>query len=742
MAWLLPWAAAAQTVASGTCGAEGDGSNLSWTLDAGGTLTLSGTGEMVEYESSADYPWRSYRSTVARVVVGSGVQSVGDHAFYVCDALQDLSFEEPSSLVRIGAYAFYECPLRRYELPATVESIGTDAFYCGRDHRECDYLRLNQAMLDAGFLVDQYMNTIDTLEVADDVVSLNMDDVFENKNMTRTVNHSIGNLPDTLRTYQVPTEYDYDKMYWMQRRQNVYDVDGDGKMEYIGEDSYSHFNFSRFGFHNGVSLPSNDECNYASLDNDGVVDYVSTLRVGGLSNGYPNYLYRGMADGSTVQVLETTGVSAIGYADANADGLLDVVAYDESIYYGQPDGTYVKSLMQMVDTAAVDSIIYEQMSGSGLAAEHGIPSVATGMFVGNYDASDVYRTVDVVMDVDRNGWPDFLNLAGGNAWLNYGDNRFYKCSLGGQILAVKDLTGDGVPDYLIYDSRGQIVQLVCYDAGGHVMRRDLVQGLVVTAAWCYDFDRDGDADILLAFDYTDSQAYSVLIFCRNNGDGTFTRSMADEYFFPETLQFIDCVDIDNNGLYEVVGYDKENTVFRVIGCSDSFVATMQEQPLPVGVESNVRGNLFIGDLDGDGRIEYAGYAGGYMICKFAGAVNSAPQQMSKPSAVYDDSRQMLNVQWAAGSDAESSPVDLTYALRIGTEPGKGDILYAHALADGTRRNLLDGNMGHNLNHWVNVGNWTPGTYYIAVQAVDPNHRGGAWSEELVYEHAPSVPASN
>ena len=398
----------------------------------------------------------------------------------------------------------------------------------------------------------------------------------------------------------------------------------------------------------------------------------------------------------------------------------------------------MKSLMQMVDTAAVDSIVYEQVSGSGLAAEHGIPSLATGMFVGNYDANDVYRTVDVVMDVDRNGWPDFLNLAGGNAWLNYGDNRFYKCSLGGQILAVKDLTGDGVPDYLIYDSRGQIVQLVCYDAGGHVMRRDLVQGLVVTAAWCYDFDRNGDADILLAFDYTASQAYSVLIFCRNNGDGTFTRNMADEYFFPETLQFIDCVDIDNNGLYEVVGYDRSDEVFRVIDCSDSFVATMQEQPLAVTIDTFDE-NLFIGDLDGDGRIEYSGadetdrYI--YMICKFAGAVNTAPQQMAKPSAVYDDSRQMLNVQWAAGSDGESSPVDLTYALRIGTEPGKGDILYAHALADGTRRNLLDGNMGHNLNHWVNVGCWKPGTYYIAVQAVDPNHRGGAWSEELVYEHA-------
>ena len=336
MAWLLPWAAAAQTVASGTCGAEGDGSNLSWTLDADGTLTLSGTGEMVEYESSADSPWRSYRASVVRVVVGSGVQSVGSYAFYYCEALQDLSFEEPSSLVRIGAYAFYNCPLRRYALPETVESIGSGVFDKYSRYHACDYVRLNQAMLDAGFTLSRVVNAIDTLELSDDVVSLDMNDVLLS---TRTINHSIGNLADTLRTHHAPQEYDYDELYWMQHRQYVYEVDCDGKMEYIGEDSYTRFNFSRFGFHNDIPLPDGQDWNYASLDNDGMVDYISTPPVGGLGNGYPASLCRGMADGSTVQVLETTGVSSIGYADANADGLLDVVAYDESIYYGQPDGT-------------------------------------------------------------------------------------------------------------------------------------------------------------------------------------------------------------------------------------------------------------------------------------------------------------------------------------------------------------------------------------------------------------------
>ena len=39
-------AKAADIVASGYCGGEGDGTNLTWTLDSEGTLIISGTGKM------------------------------------------------------------------------------------------------------------------------------------------------------------------------------------------------------------------------------------------------------------------------------------------------------------------------------------------------------------------------------------------------------------------------------------------------------------------------------------------------------------------------------------------------------------------------------------------------------------------------------------------------------------------------------------------------------------------------
>lgn len=65
---LVP-AAFAADAASGTCGAEGDGSNVTWTLDESGTLTISGTGAMCDYDDAwSGKPWGSSDAVQAVVV--------------------------------------------------------------------------------------------------------------------------------------------------------------------------------------------------------------------------------------------------------------------------------------------------------------------------------------------------------------------------------------------------------------------------------------------------------------------------------------------------------------------------------------------------------------------------------------------------------------------------------------------------------------------------------------------------
>ena len=124
IASLLPVTAlAADIVDSGTCGAEGDGSNLTWTLDSDGVLTISGSGDMHGYGSSGA-PWHG---RVKSAVIAEGVTSISWCAFYDCTSLTSVTI--PDSVTSIGGYAFYDCrSLTSVTIPDSVTSIGDYAF--------------------------------------------------------------------------------------------------------------------------------------------------------------------------------------------------------------------------------------------------------------------------------------------------------------------------------------------------------------------------------------------------------------------------------------------------------------------------------------------------------------------------------------------------------------------------------------------------------------------------------------
>ena len=76
---LIPATNAASIVASGYCGDEGDGKNVTWTLDSDGVLTIGGTGEMAYDESGVSYDWD--KEKVTEVVIGKSVTYVYTLAF-------------------------------------------------------------------------------------------------------------------------------------------------------------------------------------------------------------------------------------------------------------------------------------------------------------------------------------------------------------------------------------------------------------------------------------------------------------------------------------------------------------------------------------------------------------------------------------------------------------------------------------------------------------------------------------
>lgn len=109
------------TEISGSCG-----SDLTWTY-SGNQLLISGTGNMTSFTSGSLAPWNSYRDSITKVVVESGVTSIGSYAFSGFSKIVDL--ELPSSLKTIGEYSFNGCTgISELTIPSGVSSINSGAF--------------------------------------------------------------------------------------------------------------------------------------------------------------------------------------------------------------------------------------------------------------------------------------------------------------------------------------------------------------------------------------------------------------------------------------------------------------------------------------------------------------------------------------------------------------------------------------------------------------------------------------
>lgn len=117
---------------SGNCGTTGNESQVTWSLNSGGALTISGTGAMADYTDSSHAPWYSFKDYITSVVIESGVTAIGDYAFSECTNLTSVTI--PASMTSIGDLSFYRCyNLASVSIPASVTNIGEYAFTeCGK----------------------------------------------------------------------------------------------------------------------------------------------------------------------------------------------------------------------------------------------------------------------------------------------------------------------------------------------------------------------------------------------------------------------------------------------------------------------------------------------------------------------------------------------------------------------------------------------------------------------------------
>lgn len=101
----------------GVCGEE-----LTWALDEEWTLTFSGHGRMDDYSQSRVSPWAAYAAQVKTLVIGEGVESLGDYALAGCGELTELIL--PEGMTQIGNHALQGCgKVTQIFIPASLTHV-------------------------------------------------------------------------------------------------------------------------------------------------------------------------------------------------------------------------------------------------------------------------------------------------------------------------------------------------------------------------------------------------------------------------------------------------------------------------------------------------------------------------------------------------------------------------------------------------------------------------------------------
>lgn len=106
--------------------------DLTWSL-ASGTLSITGTGEMMAAASNKDYPWYPFSDYFTTVSVDEGVTSIADKAFEVSEEQYTNPYAGlatvtlPSTITSIGDLAFAYCDQATITTPAGT-TVGNHAF--------------------------------------------------------------------------------------------------------------------------------------------------------------------------------------------------------------------------------------------------------------------------------------------------------------------------------------------------------------------------------------------------------------------------------------------------------------------------------------------------------------------------------------------------------------------------------------------------------------------------------------
>ncbi|MDB6123422.1 MAG: regulatory domain of in-like proprotein convertase [Pedosphaera sp.] len=468
-------------------------------------------------------------------------------------------------------------------------------------------------------------------------------------------------------------------------------------------------------------------------DNDGKLDILICGNTNNSAADPVTQLWRNLGNNVFTNVnAGLTPISrggSVAWGDYDNDGFLDIVLAGRTnaspagsvceVWRNQGDGTFTKL---QVNLLSLDSLYAAwgdfnndgrlDIMIKGWTGVENICEIWQNLGGGNFTkvgaSLHALSFGAVPSDFDNDGWLDIL-MAGYNG--NKSVTRFYQNKRNGNFntltitnvsgyeigtVACGDYNNDGTIDMLgIGTTNGSSSGADCHiwenPGNGTLNKIDAgLPGLVFASARWGDYDNDGRLDVLLSGSIDTVRTLSLSEVWRNVGDGTFTNIHA--------------------------GF---------AGVSDSTVAW--------------------GDFDNDGKLDLlvAGISGTNLLFNlYRNTTSTANTAPSAPVGLLSSRTGANGVRlaWDAASDLETPSGGLSYNVRIGTAPGKCDILSPAANAATGQRYLAElGNAQERL--FQVMTNLNPGLYYWSVQAVDTAFAGSPFATESTFIVAPKIMSS-
>lgn len=186
------------------------GENITWSVDLDtSTLTLSGTGDMFEFEYNDDAPWIDYASLVENIVFEGSITSIGACSFYNFGYLDVVTI--PEGVTKIGRASFYSSSISDINFPSSLLTIDSNAF---NRCKNLTKLIFNEGLTYiGGGAFYECTNVVDVI-LTDKIAELGGSAFYNNKNLQTA--------------YYVGTKEQYDSMivrldnFWIQQLANTY----------------------------------------------------------------------------------------------------------------------------------------------------------------------------------------------------------------------------------------------------------------------------------------------------------------------------------------------------------------------------------------------------------------------------------------------------------------------------------------------------------------------------------------